>query len=109
MNVPVPDHSEVEQERQRQLAELRADSGADWQEQYRPGSFGCHELLDRTALVADLVDQHLLAHPACVANPAWYKLAEQVVNALHELYQKIGAEHLQAEVSSERTATGAQM
>jgi len=98
-----------EHDRLQQASDLADESGPGGADEYRPGSFGCHELLDRTALVADLVDQHLLAHPACVANPAWYKLAEQVVNALHELYQKIGAEHLQAEVSSERTATGAQM
>jgi hypothetical protein len=32
-----------------------------------------------------------------VANPEWYLLAEQAAAALRELYQRIGAEHLEAE------------
>ena len=35
--------------------------------EYRPGSAGCHELLDRAALFTDMLERHLLAHPACVA------------------------------------------
>ena len=54
----------------------------------------CHELLDRTALLSDLLERHLLGHPACVANPGWYRLAEQAAAALRELYQQVGAEHL---------------
>jgi hypothetical protein len=63
-------------------------------EQYKPGSFGCHELLDRTAMAADLVEKYVRSHPACVQNPDWFALAEQAVAALRELYQRIGAEHL---------------
>lgn len=83
-----------EQERQRLAEDLSADQGPDWVEQYKPGAFGCHELLDRTALVADLVEQYILTHPACVQNKDWYALAEQAVVTLRELYQQIGAEHL---------------
>ena len=39
-------------------------------------------------------ERHLLSHPACVANPAWYFLAEQAAAALRELYQQVGAQHL---------------
>jgi hypothetical protein len=87
----VPD---TEQERQQRVAELIADHGPDWSDQYKPGSFGCHELLDRTALAADLVERSVACHPACVQNPDWFALAEQAVAALQELYQRIGAEHL---------------
>jgi hypothetical protein len=45
----VPD---TEQERQQSLDELAADLRPYWAEQYESGSFGCHELLDRTALAA---------------------------------------------------------
>jgi hypothetical protein len=83
-----------EQERQQLADELSADQGPDWAEQYKPGSFGCHELLDRTSLVADTVEQYVLNHPACVQNKDWFALAEQAVEALRELYQQIGAEHL---------------
>jgi hypothetical protein len=97
MTVPVVKAEEVEQERQRRLAELTAEQGAGWEADCRPGSSACHELLDRTALLADMLERHLLAHPACVANPEWYLLAEQAASALHELYQRVGAEHLGAE------------
>jgi hypothetical protein len=87
----VPD---TEQERQQRVAELIADHGPDWSDQYKPGSFGCHELLDRAALAADFVERSVACHPACVQNPDWFALAEQAVAALQELYQRIGAEHL---------------
>jgi hypothetical protein len=85
---------DTEQERHQRIAELIADNGPDWAEQYKPGSFGCHELLDRTSLVADLVERYVQSHPACVQNPDWFALAEKAVAALRELYQRIGAEHL---------------
>ena len=87
----VPD---VEHERQQLLDELAADHGPHWAEQYETGSCGCHELLDRTALAADLVERYVRTHPACVQNPEWFALAEQAAAALHELYQRIGATHL---------------
>jgi hypothetical protein len=96
MSAPTLGPSAVEQERRRQADELAADAGPAWADGYRPGSPGCHELLDRTALLADVLERHLLAHPACVANPAWYQLAEQAAEALRTLYQQVGAEHLRA-------------
>ena len=94
MSKPVTQASDTEQERQHLADELLADHGPRWAEQYKPGSFGCHELLDRTSLVADLVEQQVLSHPACVQNPDWFALAEQAVTALRELYQQVGAAHL---------------
>jgi hypothetical protein len=90
-----PSHNvlNTEHARQQLIDELNADS-PDWAEQAKPGSFGCHELLDRTALVADTLEQYILTHPACVQHKDWYVLAEQAVLALRELYQQIGAEHL---------------
>ncbi len=94
MSKPVPSVFDVEQERQQRADELQADYGPHWAEQYKPGSFGCHELLDRTSLVADLVEQQVLSHPTCVQNREWFALAEQAVVALRELYQQVGAVHL---------------
>jgi hypothetical protein len=88
---------EVEQDRQRQARELSAASGEEWAEAYRPGSAGCHELLDRAALVSDMLERHVLAHPACIARAEWYLLAEQAAVALRELYQQVGAGHLAVE------------
>jgi hypothetical protein len=83
-----------EQERQRLADEMTADNGPDWSEEYKPGTFGCHELLDRTSLAADVVEQYVLSHPACVQNQDWFTLAEQAVAALRELYQRVGEQHL---------------
>ena len=88
---------EVEKERLQEVAELAADAGPDWINNYKPGSFGCHELLDRTSMFADMLDQQIQRHPSCVANPEWFFLAEQAAAALRELYQQIGAEHLEKE------------
>ena len=97
---------EVEQDRLNQASELATDSGPGWADGYRPGSFGCHELLDRTALLTDLLERQILAHPACVANAEWYALAEQAAAALNELYQRVGAEHLASEGPPEQNAGG---
>ena len=84
---------DVEQERQQLLDALAADHGPRWAEQYEAGSFGCHELLDRTALAADIVERYVRTHPTCVQNQEWFALVEQAVTALQELYQRIGAAH----------------
>jgi hypothetical protein len=85
---------DAEQERQQRVSELAAELGPDWAEQYKPGSFGCHELLDRTGLTSDMVEQLLLSHPACIQNAEWFALAEQAAAALRELYQRVGADHM---------------
>ncbi len=100
MNVENLSPQNVEQDRQKQARELAADSGEDWAKEYQPGSAGCHELLDRTALLTDMLERHLRSHPACIARPEWYLLAEQAAAALRELYQQIGAEHLAVDASA---------
>jgi hypothetical protein len=84
---------EAEARRQEILADLSAQQ-ANWSEQSQPGSFACHELLDRTAMLAKLVDEYLVEHPACAQNKDWFALAHQASTLLNELYQKIGAEHV---------------
>lgn len=90
---------EIEQERQQEADELTAELGEGWVKANRPGTAGCHELLDRTALLADMLERHVLAHPACIANPQWYRLAGQAVAKIRDLYQQVGAEHLAEEES----------
>jgi len=83
---------EIEAARQEYLEQFKADGESD--AQFKPGSFGCHELLDRTSLLSSNVEQFILAHPACVHNKEWFALAYQAVNHLNELYQKVGAQHM---------------
>jgi hypothetical protein len=86
-----------EAKRLRLANELASDSGADWAAGFRPGTPGCHELMDRAAMLSDMLERHLLTHPACVAEPEWFALAERAASALRELYQRVGAEHLAVE------------
>ena len=94
MTIRKHNSGEIEHHRLRQAGELATDLGEGWADEYGPGSTGCHELLDRTAVLSDMLERYLLEHPACVANPDWYMLAEQAAAALRELYQQIGGEHL---------------
>jgi hypothetical protein len=91
---------EQQQERQARVDELVAEHGAPWLDTFRPGSFGCHELLDRTMVAAGMVDQYVLSHPACVRDPEWFALARQASAALAELYQRVGAIHLSVDDAS---------
>ena len=93
-NSPEARSLDLEEQRQEIIREMTAEHGPNWTDQYAPGSFGCHELLDRTLLAAETVEQYVLSHPSCAQNPAWYALAEQAVTALNDLYQQIGADHL---------------
>ena len=77
--------------------ELATDSGSAWADGFRPGTSGCHELMDRASMLADMLERHLLTHPACVAEPEWYALADHSATALRELYQQVGAKHLAAD------------
>jgi hypothetical protein len=88
------DITETETRRVTALAEMEADEGHDWAQRYAPGTFGCHELLDRVHLISSMFQQHVWEHPACLQNPEWYRLADAAVEAMEKLYQEIGAAHL---------------
>lgn len=88
-------NDEIEQQRLERIAEHETYSGADWDSGFEPGTFGGHELLDRTHLVLNLIDEHILDHPACLRDPAWYALANRAFDALFKLYQQVGAVHLE--------------
>lgn len=63
---------------------------------YSPGTFGCHEALDRCGMIADMLDMSLVIHPSVKANPEWLKLAATALDNLHDLYQLIGVAHFNA-------------
>jgi hypothetical protein len=86
----------TESDRQQLIEELKAKHGENWAAGYKPGTFGCHELLDRVSLLANTLEDALLTHPALAQNATWYALASQAATALQELYQRVGAEHLGA-------------
>ena len=96
------------QEWQERLAAVAAEQEPGWEIRNGPGSFGCHELLDRVMLVGDLVAGQVLEHPACVLQEEWHRLAAQAVEALRELYQRVGAEHLALRMTAEPNAVPTQ-
>lgn len=65
----------------------------DDKEDYSPGTFGCHEALDRCSLLIQLVGD-LGAHPAICLNPDWEAKVVQAESILADLYQEIGRVHL---------------
>jgi hypothetical protein len=97
-------NDELEQDRQQLLDEMAEENDPNWGKRFEPGSFGCHELLDRTAIAADHVERFVQTHPACALNPEWYALAEQAAAALRQLYQQIGAAHLDEQHKTNGTA-----
>ncbi len=97
MSIEADETINIERERQERFAELAAELGSEGLARFRPGTFGCHELLDRTALLAGEIERLLINHPACAQDPTWYALAREAATALNELYQRIGARHLDAD------------
>ena len=94
MSIDTEPIQHIESQRQESLRELESDGEKARLEHFYPGTFGCHELLDRTILLAEQVERTILSHPACIQNREWYELASEASAALHELYQRIGSEHL---------------
>lgn len=62
-------------------------------DQFKPGSFGCHEAFHVASMLAETVDERLCQHPAVMLNPAWEEMAQRACEALHDLYQAIGQDH----------------
>lgn len=65
-------------------------------ENFLPGSFGCHEAMHLASVFRDIIEAHLAEHPAVKAKPEWTALAETATTALFDLYQAIAAEHMDA-------------
>lgn len=61
---------------------------------FEPGTHGCHEALHMAHVLAEMVSERLYEHPAIESVPEWRALAERAVEALHVLYQAIGARHV---------------
>ena len=54
---------------------------------FGPGSFGFHELVDRSSVVMDTWASHVQDHPSCQRNPHLKKLADQVMQLMFDFYQ----------------------
>jgi hypothetical protein len=61
--------------------------------EFAPGTFGFHEMLDRSCLVAELFSREIARHPAA-NHPKLAKRIKRLEAKLFDLYQKVGALHL---------------
>jgi hypothetical protein len=61
----------------------------------QPGTYNCHEALDNTADLMNSVAR-LMEKDSIVANEAWFTMAHKAHTLLFNLYQEIGAVHLDA-------------
>ena len=85
---------ELEDERKRLVADLarsKQTTPTALLTAYAPGSVGFHEATHTASIVLDLLDQHLLHHPAIAGNPEWFRYASHASEALFNLYQSMGA------------------
>jgi hypothetical protein len=64
----------------------------EFDKDFLPGTFGCHEAFDRAAMLRDMVGK-LSDHTAVKQNKIWSSLADDAYKALSALYQAIGQEH----------------
>lgn len=59
--------------------------------------YSTHEALHMSSFLMQAVESELMDHDAIKTNPARMELATAAFDALFELYQSIGADHLGAE------------
>jgi UDP-2,3-diacylglucosamine pyrophosphatase LpxH len=52
--------------------------------------FHYHEVMDRTYIIGDIIDQHLMQHPVFKAEKEFAEKIEQVGMLLAEAYQIVG-------------------
>lgn len=62
-----------------------------------PGSYGCHELMDRVSLIRDLFGATVEAHPGLMNFPEWEAASDAAGEALFRLHNLIAEKHLAAE------------
>lgn len=75
----------AEAERVKLLDERRkdwAEDNIDIDERFGPGSFGCHEVMHVTDILAGLVDGQLCNHSAILRDPRWLRLATEAATTL---------------------------
>jgi hypothetical protein len=81
--------------RQEQSAGLHRPKQSEEQDgEYAPGTLGCHEALHMTMAFVGMVDDQICMHPAIMQRPEWRVKADAACQALWELYQAIGREHV---------------
>lgn len=102
---------EIEEDRQKALASIEEEykdspREGEWRRLFLPGSYGCHELLDRVNICSTFIDATLLGHPSCILQPEWFATASKIIAMLEELYQQVGQIHLSTPAPKEEEKDG---
>ncbi|MCE2663572.1 MAG: hypothetical protein LW716_12820 [Microcystis sp. 53602_E8] len=63
----------IEIERQEELKDFLQEQEQQVLEQFKPGTFGCHELLDRTAMVSDSLERFIGLFVTCYGSIGGHK------------------------------------
>lgn len=65
-------------------------------ENFKEGSYGFHELLDRTGLITDTFEKFVIEHTSLYVakNKKIKTKAHKILTLLWDLYQEIGESHL---------------
>jgi hypothetical protein len=74
--------------------DLLKELGDDERDRWTPGSFGCHELLDRIHIMTNQFESLVVQHNSCILQPEWFHEACRIRDQIDALYQKVGAIHL---------------
>lgn len=56
--------------------------------------FHYHEALDRSSVICDMIDRHLIQHPVCKLDKEIAKLVEEAATKLYNAYQLIGERNI---------------
>jgi len=64
--------------------------------------YGRHEVLHMAQFLSRAIEQELGEHAQVRANPAWKALADTAGQALWNLYQAVGAQHMTDEQSDSK-------
>lgn len=56
----------------------------------KPTKFHYHEALDRTYMIGDIIDRHLIQHPVCKLDKEVAELVEEASIKMFEAYQLLG-------------------
>ncbi len=73
---------------------LKKDELSSEKDNYVPGTFGCHEVLHLTNVVAKTFSEEIVGHPAIQNIPEWKEKAYKIEELLYDLYSAIASQHL---------------
>ena len=88
---------DLEKQRKVDLKEAKkAFRGTDLQKRFGPGSFGHHEMIDRSFISLEMWD-YVARSPATVIDPELYEMADKIGHLMYEFYQTAARKDWEAE------------